>query len=254
MKTIFTLLCSVLMTVGVFAAGAKKSSVLSVRSADDRRISVVVDGKRFEPNDNSLMIQNVSPGYHSISIYKENRPGLLSVLTGRQVLLYNNSLAVKARTNVFVNIDRYGNVSVTEEKLRGNKQYTDWEEQDRFDYKSADRDHDPHEWNSLPDRDYVDYSKVMRERDFNQLLSSIQKEWLESNKLKSVSHIISTNYFTADQVKQLALLFSIENNRLSVAKQAYAQTIDQQHYNYVFNTLSFQSSKNELARFIRDGR
>jgi len=69
--------------------------------------------------------------------------------------------------------------------------------------------------------------------------------------MKSVSHIISGNFFTADQVKEMMSLFAFENNKLDIAKQAYSKTIDKENYHCVSDALNFKSSKEELARFIR---
>ena len=47
-------------------------------------------------------------------------------------------------------------------------------------------------------------------------------------------------------------LFSFEGNKLELAKQAYSKTLDKQNYQCVADVLMFRSSKDELARFIRD--
>src|SRR5688572_16031188 len=65
MKTIFTLFLSLIMSMAVFAA-ARPTSILTVKSADNADIRVVLDGKRFEPHDNSIMFGSMEPGRHSI--------------------------------------------------------------------------------------------------------------------------------------------------------------------------------------------
>jgi hypothetical protein len=82
-------------------------------------------------------------------------------------------------------------------------------------------------------------------------MNSMQKEWFENNRMKSASYIISNNFFTADQVKDMLSVFSFENNKLEIAKQAYTKTVDKQNYDCVLNALDYKSSKIELARFIR---
>ena len=98
------------------------------------------------------------------------------------------------------------------------------------------------------------YEKGMNDREFNQVLQSISKEWLESNKLKSATQIVKTNSLTSAQVKQLVLLFSFESNKLELAKQAYQNTVDKKNYFMINDVFSFNSSKDELARFIRNFR
>ena len=50
------------------------------------------------------------------------------------------------------------------------------------------------------------------------------------------------------------LLFVFESNKLEVAKSAYRKTVDKQNYYQLNDALTFSSSKEELARFIRESR
>ena len=56
------------------------------------------------------------------------------------------------------------------------------------------------------------------------------------------------------QVKEMLLLFSFENNKLELAKQAYASTVDKRNYSMVYDVFSFNTSKTELDRFIQGRR
>jgi hypothetical protein len=78
MKTIFTLFASLFMSVAVFAA--KNNSILTIKSVDQSDISVVLDGKRFEPNNNGVMIQGLEKGSHDIKVYREKKNGVFNVL------------------------------------------------------------------------------------------------------------------------------------------------------------------------------
>jgi hypothetical protein len=95
------------------------------------------------------------------------------------------------------------------------------------------------------------YASGMNDREFKSVLQSIEKEWLESNKLKSASQIVKNNSLSTAQVEQLVLLFSFENNKLELAKQAYANTVDKRNYSRLFDVFSFNSSKVELERYIQ---
>ena len=70
--------------------------------------------------------------------------------------------------------------------------------------------------------------------------------------MKSASYIIEGNFFTTAQVKSMMSLFNFENNKLAIAKQAYAKTLDKENYRCIADELSFSGSKEALARFIRD--
>jgi nuclear transport factor 2 (NTF2) superfamily protein len=63
--------------------------------------------------------------------------------------------------------------------------------------------------------------------------------------------IVDKNHFTSEQVKYMTQLFSFENNKLDLAKFAYRYTTDPKNYFVVYDALSYSSSKEQLADYIR---
>lgn len=253
MKTFFTLLTSLLMSIAVFAA-AKPQSVLTIKSADNADIRVVLDGKRFEPNDNSLMLRGIDDGYHTIKVFKQKRSGFFSIAGNRYELVYNTSINLKKRTHLFITIEKNGRVSMQESRIRkdGNRGDNDWGN-GRDDRHGRDYDFGRDgQWGDYDNHE--GYASAMNDREFISVLQSIEKEWLETNKLKSASQIVKNNSLSTAQVEQLLLLFSFENNKLELAKQAYANTVDKRNYSRLFDVFSFNSSKVELERYIQKYR
>ena len=247
MKTFFTLFTFLLMSIALFAAEAKPKSTVTIKSVTKDEIRVVIDDKTFEPRTNSIMIQNVDAGYHTIKVYRQKSSNIFSNFGKRFELVYNSSLTVKPRTSLQITFDRFGRTSISEEKIQRDR---NWNDNDGYYYDRDDRHDNGGRWED--EREYNSYARPMNDREFDQVMNSMQKEWFEANKLKSASQIISTNFFTAEQVKEMMLLFTFENNKLEIAKQAYSKTIDKQNYYCVSDGLSFRSSKDELARFIRE--
>lgn len=257
MKTFFTLLTSLFMSIAVFAA-AKPQSILTIKSADNSDIRVVLDGKRFEPNDNSVMFRGIDAGYHTIKVFKQKRNGYFNLSGKKYELVYNTAINLKRRTHLFITIERNDRISMQENKIK-----RDWDSQDR-DWDSQDRDWDNRR-NDRNDRGYdfdrdgqwgdydshEGYASGMNDREFRNVMQSIEKEWLESNKFKSASQIVKTNSLTTAQVEQILLMFSFENNKLDLAKQAYANTVDKRNYSRLFDVFSLSSSKAELERYIQ---
>jgi hypothetical protein len=250
MKKISTLFASLMFGIAVIAAPvkvtapAKPKSSVTIQSADNSDILVEIDGRRFEPNDNSIRINGLEAGTHRIKISKERRSGgIFNMNKGQRFdVLYNSMVTVKGRTNVSISIDRAGRVSIQE--TRKNNGRDTWKDRD-YDFDNGGfGDYDNH----------YGYESGMSDRDFKGVLESIRKEWLESNKLRSATHIVASNSLTSAQVKQLVLMFSFESNKLELAKQAYANTVDKKNYFMLNDVFSFNSSKDELARFIRNFR
>ena len=256
MKTFFTLLTSLLMSIAVFAA-AKPQSILTIKSKDNADVRVVLDGKRFEPNDNSVMLRGIDDGYHTIRVFRQKHSGFFSMSEKRYELVYNTTINLKKRTHLFITIERNGRISMQENKIK-----RDWASQDRgwdnervYDKGKDDRNDKNYDFGrdgQWGDYDsHEGYASGMNDREFKNVLQAIEKEWLESNKLKSASQIVKSNSISTAQVKQILLLFSFENNKLELAKQAYANTVDKQNYSRLYDVFSFNSSKKELERYIR---
>lgn len=253
MKRISTLFAALLMSIFVFAADAKPKSILTITSVDNSDIRVVLDGKRFEPNDNSLRIQGIEDGYHTLKVYRQRNNGIFSIVGKRYELVYNTTIAVKKRTNLFITVERNGFITKQENKISNKRYDRDWDRDNG--YNNNDRDFDYEKDGHWGDYDRNEaYASGMNDREFRTVLQSIDKEWLESNKLKSALQVSKVNSLTAAQVKQMLLLFSFENNKLELAKQAYANTVDKRNYSIVFDVFSFSANKAELQRFIAGRR
>ena len=270
MKTIFTLLTSMIMSMALLAApvrpNARAKGMLIIKSLDQGDIRVIIDGKRFEPRFSSMALNNVNAGVHSVKIYRERNTGLFSIFGKRYEVVFNKSVMVRPNTQLAITIDRFGRPSMIEQKMRGNGRDRDWNNgrnrndqrgrDGRFDDDEFDFDHDGRFGDYDNDYGYDNsYMRAMSDREFNQVMQAIQKEWFEGNKVKSASQIIATNYLTSAQVKQMLSLFAFENNKLDLAKQAYGKAVDQRNFLLIVGQVfSHQSSKDELARYVRSYR
>jgi len=254
MKTIFTLFASLLLSISLLAAGPKPKSMLTVKSNDYGDVKVVLDGKRFESSTNAITIQDLNPGYHTIKVYHQKNSGYFNIFGRRYEVVYNTAMNIKAGTFIQITVDRFGKTTMVESKM-GNGRFDRGRGFDRDDRSDRDRDFDfdhDGQWGDYDNN--AGYGKGMNDREFSQVLREISKEWLETNKMKSATQIVTTNSLTSAQVKQLVLLFNFESNKLELAKQAYANTVDKNNYSMINDVFSFNGSKDELARYIRHSR
>ena len=163
MKTFFTLLTSLFMSIAVFAAPKPQSGILTIKSADNSDIRVILDGKRFEPNDNAIMLRGIDDGYHTIKVFKQKNSGFFNLAGKRYELVYNTSINLKRRTHLQITIERNGRISMNETKLK-----RDWARQDRDwdngNYgKGYDYDHDG-QWGDYDSHE--GYAGGMNDREF----------------------------------------------------------------------------------------
>ncbi len=243
MKKFSTLLLSSLFSLSLLAYDGSRLSVSTVSNSIDLKIEI--DGRRVTMQDNSVTLSNIAEGSHSVKIYKDRRRGGYgngngngnsNVFGRRGDLIYSGSIFVKKGFHTDILVNRFGKVFIDESRI------------DRIGGYGQEEDYvDDGGWNN-------GYGNVMSSRDFEQVKEQIRKEWFENNRLTSTKVIMDKSNFTTQQVKELMLLFTFENNRLDLAKYAYRKTVDKQNYYQLNDALTYSSSKDELARFIRESR
>lgn len=239
MKKIFTLLLSSLFSLTLLAYDGTRLSISTV-SNKVMDFKIEVDGRKYSMQDNSITLSNLAEGTHNIRIYREKKKNGNGFGFGRkQEIIYATSVFMKRGFHLDITVNRFGKVLVDERRIGPNDDWYDGEEDGYYDGDDG--------WDN-------GYANVMSAGEFASVKQSISKEWLESNRLSSAKFIMDKNNFTTQQVREMMLLFSFESNKLEVAKYAYRKTVDQKNYYQVNDVFSFSSSRDELARFIRDFR
>jgi hypothetical protein len=256
MKTIFTLLLSTIFSLTLLAyEGAR----LTISSISNNKMFVEVNGRRYNLDGNTVSVRDIRAGFHTIKVYREakrNNGRWWDFGIGnnrRQETIYNNRVYLKEGYHFDILINRFGKVLVDERRMDRND---DWYNDD--DYRDRDNDRD-RDWDRDRDRDrdrddrYDNFNgRAMSDYDFNQAKETLRREWFENTRVSTARQIIDRNYFTSRQVKEMILLFTFENNRLEIAKYAYGRTVDKGNYFVVNDAFTFNSNKDELARYIRE--
>ena len=157
---------------------------------------------------------------------------------GRREFLFNNSIFLKRGFHTDITITRFGKVMQDEMRIDAENDYYN----DGYDYYD----------NGNGGSGNNGFSNVMGVREFNDVKDMLRREWFENNRLASARVMISKNFFTTAQVKELMLLFTFDNNRLELAKAAYCKTVDQGNFWQLSDVLTFSSGREELNRFLRE--
>jgi hypothetical protein len=235
MKRFFTLLLSSLFSLSLLAYDGSRLSVSFTSGSTELKIEI--DGREFSMKNNSITLSYLAEGSHQVKIFREKKRPFGS--RKKQEVLFNSSIYLKKGFHTDITVNRFGKVMTDERRIDVND---DWysDEDDQY-----DSDNDGWEGRN---------SNVMSARDFEIVKDQLRSEWFESNRLISATNIIEKSCLSALQVKDLMLLFTFEKNRLEVAKSAYRHTEDKENYYKLNDALTFSSSKEELARFIRESR
>jgi len=277
MKIIFTLLLS---TIFSLASLAYDGTRLTVTSISHNKMFVEVDGRRFNLDGNTVSIANIRPGTHTVRVLREmkRRTGWgINNGNSREEVIYSIRATLRDGYHFDILLNRFGKVMIDERRIDPNE---DWYSDDDYDndrnddrnwnenkdnrdrtYEDTrddrDRDYEEDETNDKDaqddrDEDYDDnLGRSMSSHDFSQAKESLRKEWFENTRMTTAKQIIDRNNFTSQQVKELMLLFTFENNRLDIAKYGYGKTVDKGNYFVVNDAFTF-NSKEKLNEYIRE--
>lgn len=273
MKKIFTLLAAALVTLTSFAD--RRDGMMTITQIGRNDVVVEVDGRRF--NDREIMIRNLEPGRHVVSIYTFDRHNGWKGIFGRETrkeYLFNTTMMVRPRQHIDIVINRFGKVVVDyngadidrygkddkwgRDRDRDHDRDRDYgrDRDDKYD-KPRNNGYDNRNDNGYDNRNDNRYDNrydnrtAMDMRSFDMLKDALRRENFENSRLAIAKQSVERNAFSAQQVKEMVNLFAFENNKLEFAKAAYANTIDKKNYFVIYDAFSFSRSKEELADFVR---
>lgn len=91
---------------------------------------------------------------------------------------------------------------------------------------------------------------AMHPQQFEEVLSVIRQQRFESTRANVARQILNEHYFTSAQIVRVLELFNFDSYRLDMAKYAYTRVVDPERYYLTYNVFTFNSSVNELSRYI----
>ena len=129
MKTILTFVAGLLLTLTTMAADHYPSVTIKSR----RDFTIIVDGRMYH-NDNTIRLDRMYRGMHSIKVYERGRGffGRMRLVSAKNFFVRNNDLRIM--------IDYSGYVNIAERRNYGRDR--DWNDRN---YDRNDRDWDPND-------------------------------------------------------------------------------------------------------------
>jgi len=127
MKTVLTFVAGLLLTLTTMAADRPPSVVIK----SHRNFEVVIDGRVYR-NDNTIRLDRMQRGMHSIKVYERGRGlfGRMRLVSAKNFLVRNNDLRITVSYNGFVDIDERGyNGRDRDDRRYDNDR--DWDRNDR---------------------------------------------------------------------------------------------------------------------------
>ncbi|MDB5196130.1 MAG: hypothetical protein JWP88_500 [Flaviaesturariibacter sp.] len=243
MKTLFTLLLATSLASSAFAYDEGR---LTVTFASSSNVQVLIDNRIYSQDDNSVVLNNVQPGQHTIQIYKASRNGRnYGKSNNRADLLYSSTVYIKPSYDVDVMINRFGKAFIDEQAINARGR---WDDRGYGNSNGSYGGYDKSGYSNNAG------NQAMSDNEFNSLVQRIRSQWFGNGKMSIAKEAVGRSYFASGQVRQLLVLFSSDTDKLDLAKAAYRNTVDQRSYYQLYDVFQFQSSKDELDRYIKDYR
>ncbi|MFN0047506.1 MAG: DUF4476 domain-containing protein [Cytophagales bacterium] len=86
---------------------------------------------------------------------------------------------------------------------------------------------------------------------FAEAKKSVAAKGFDETRITESKQILDANCMTAKQIKELLATYGFEESRLEIAKYAYQRCTDQNNYFLVNSAFSFETSVDELNRYIK---
>src|SRR5688572_11223712 len=166
MKRISTLLLSTLFSLSLLAYDGTR---LTVTSVSNMKMTVEIDGRRYNMNNKALSIRDLSAGHHIIKIYRDKKQNN-SRINNRQELVYSGSVHLRRDYHLDITINRIGKALVDERRIDRNDDWYD--DDDNYDRDNRWNDPDPRN-NRDNEWDYGT-NRAMNMNEFNQVKETLR--------------------------------------------------------------------------------
>lgn len=271
MKRELLLLAIIGLMSAMTAMANHAHSILKVRMHNNQPIVVVVDGFRYGPADIVQRIEGLPGGYHHVKVVTVNRNPYSGQAQRRVV--FNGNVHVTPGMEIRSTVDHRGRFRVVEQyainygpnvptpgygpapvvpgtcgvvDVPGNRPPRG----NGYGHGMGGYGHGGHYGHTTGYTQQPVGSIPMHASDFNALLHTIDTKAFDSTREQIAISALNSNYFTAEQVRQLLQVFTFESTRLRVAKAAYGSVLDPDRFYLVYDAFTFESSVSELNAFI----
>lgn len=216
MKTIFTLLAASFLSFSSFA------SELFIKVNKAGTFYAMIGVQTHYNNSNTFRFFDLPQGLNEIKIYYNNTSDLI----------YSGSINLDYNQRVICEIDASGNLSIIQ---RQTVIIQNWYSSTvQSNYGNFDNQNVVNNGNS----GYLEFIKLLKEESF------------DSGKFDKGKKYISKTTLSAQQISEIAALFSFDSNRLEWAKYAYQYCYDKQNYFLLKSSFSFSTNYSDLENFI----
>ncbi|MFB6257463.1 MAG: DUF4476 domain-containing protein [Flavobacteriales bacterium] len=97
-------------------------------------------------------------------------------------------------------------------------------------------------------------SDPIRGKQFKRILNEVKGATFEKERIRTAKELIAKRCVLSSQIAALMRTLNYDDNRLDLAKYAYAKTFDQKNYDVVRKALAFDSMQKKLDHYLEEFR
>ena len=209
----------------------------------NKRVGVIIlqsGTQKFEfPITENIIVANLLPGRYSLVVEFQSGGRV-----GQMARQYQN-IDIESNRRTVCRMNASAMLTFTKEYDRNSVQIFVSNPQSRY---SFDRRADNYSGNS-----HYRTPQPISDVEFNRLYNSVKNESFSNTKMQTLK--VSSNYyeyFTSEQVRRLAMLFSADNDKLECVKYLAPKVLDAQNLPFLKDVFSFSSTKDAYLRFLNN--
>ena len=207
-----------------------------------------LDGQTVNHTPSTFVrLNNLRPGRHYLEFKVRSRHGVYQL--GQRVLVRNGVEAnYGVRTlgrsgKAYLRLLREVQVAPPVVVVPVPRYPDRYEENGRYDdrYDPTPHRHEDYDGNAC--------RNMMTAEELDYLVQTLRSRDSESTKMSIAREAVRNGSIAAEDLKRVLQEFEYENNRVEFAKYAYDYLCDREHFYYIYDVFSFDSSVEELERY-----
>lgn len=214
---------------------------LTISTTGSNNLKIRLAGKKYSLQDRSVTFQGMNPGTYTLTIFQLQPRGFGG--GSEYVSVFDKTITLTAQRHTEVCVMRFGKVAWDERSIERD----DWNENWRNPDPDGQGNNGGNWGNGNNNNNY--YTPVDAAQ-FSRIKDVIARESFDDNKLNTAKAVMKNNWFSAEQLKTLANLFTFDDGKLKFAKFAYDYCADPGNYFNLADVFAFDSNRQDFMKFI----
>jgi hypothetical protein len=233
-----------LVVVFALESFAQMRADLTIATTGNSNLRIRLNGKRITLKDRSVTFENVNPGNYSLTIFQLQRRN--NGITD-YVEVYNNTIRLTAGKHTEFTVLRFGKV-VWDEGFMNNE---DWNDSWNNSSNNGGNQGNGNNQGGNNNNGYNNYVEVTPQM-FTSIKLQVEQSMGDHNKLVTARAVMKNKWFTVLQIKEIANLFTSENNKLPFVKNAYENCMEKHLYFSLGEVFTYNSYKQDFMKWLGD--